>query len=121
MNMIETVARALRQGVMDASGEPDSFQSIDEPFDPKELEIARAVLASLRDIPDEIADAPRGLWLWYQSQKQSGWTIGRHNASGGYKLSLTPEEAELEHAPKHVCGRIAWRTMIDACLNSPAT
>lgn len=78
---------------------------------------AYAAIEVMREPTDEMEDAARGAWLWYSGLPHDNkWTLGQQNKAGGYKLSLTDEEAAATHLPKHVMGRICWRTQIDKAL-----
>lgn len=103
--MIERGAAILYGGNLADCYHPELFRRL-----------ARRFIEAMREPTPEIEDAARGLFLFYCNPKDSNWTLGQHNDAGGYKLSLTDEERALIHAPKHVVGRIAWRTMMDKVL-----
>lgn len=68
-----------------------------------------------REPTEEMVDRTRCLWLWYAGiphEGPSAWTLGKHNASGGYGLILEPDEAGAVHLPKHIMSAICWRNMI---------
>lgn len=55
-NMVERVAMAIRTAVVKINGgkPPDNLDIETEPFDPRELEVARGVLTAMRVAPYEI-------------------------------------------------------------------
>lgn len=125
--MVEKVARSICLSRLKAEGRPGIAAHGGPMCWDEQVDIAwrlyegdaRAAIAAMRVPTEQVEDAARGLWLWYggaERGRQVGWTIRRHNEAAGYGLSLEPDEADLDHLPKHVCGRIAWRTMIDAAL-----
>lgn len=120
MSTISRLAYAMYLSRHNLTGKdvPISTQELYEGQRAEYERVVRDVLVEARAPSEGVEDSVRGAWLWYSRLPYDNkWTLGEQNNAGGFNLSLTPDEAAATHLPKHIMGRISWRTQIDAILS----